>query len=179
MPAEFANLFLLATRAIRYFRSMKYTQLLILAALTGPALAFAQTTDKSSSKPSAETEQAIMKMEQDLTNAVIKADVAAAERMVADGSFFTPPDGKTQSKTEFLADLKSGDLKIESSTIKDMKVQAADADMAVVTYATTDKGSYKGKDISGQYRWTDVFVKRDGRWQLIVGQGTAIGSAKP
>ena len=120
-----------------------------------------------------------MKMEQDLANALIKADVAAVEPMVADGSFFTPPDGTTQSKTEFLADLKSGELKIESSTIKDMKVQAADADMAVVTYATTDKGSYKGKDISGEYRWTDVFVKRDGRWQLIAGQGTAIGAAKP
>ena len=99
--------------------------------------------------------------------------------MVAEGFFFTAPDGKTSSKTEFLADLKSGDLKIESSTIKDMKVQAADEGMAVVTYATTDKGSYKGKDISGEYRWTDVFVKRDGRWQLIVGQGTAIAAAKP
>ena len=51
--------------------------------------------------------------------------------------------------------------------------------MAVVTYAMADKGSYKGKDISGEYRWTDVFVKRDGRWQLIAGQGTAIGAAKP
>jgi len=51
--------------------------------------------------------------------------------------------------------------------------------MAVVTYATTDKGSYKGKDISGEYRWTDVFAKRDGHWQLIVGQGTAIAPAKP
>lgn len=157
---------------------MKYTKLLILAALTGPALALAQT-DKSSSKPSAETEQAIMKIEQDLTNAVMKADVATAGPMVADGFFFTAPDGMTSSKTEFLADLKSGDLKIESSTIKDMKVQAADDGMAVATYRTTDKGSYKGKDISGEYRWTDVFVKRDGRWQLTVGQGTPIAAAKP
>lgn len=118
-------------------------------------------------------------MEQDLTNALVKADVATTEPMVADGFFFTAPDGKTSSKTEFLADLKSGDLKIESSTIKDMKVQAADAGMAVVTYSTTDKGSYKGKDISGEYRWTDVFGKREGRWQLVAGQGNVIGEAKP
>jgi hypothetical protein len=44
----------------------------------------------------------------------------------------------------------------------------------VVTYGTTDKGSYKGKDISGNYRWTDVFVKRNGRWQIVAGQGTRV-----
>ncbi len=153
---------------------MKYT-LLILAVFIGPALALAQMTENESSKPSVETEEAIRTTEQDLTNAVIKADVAAVERMLADGFFFTGPDGMTQSKTEFLADLKSGALKIESSSINDTKVRAADADMAVVTYATTDKG----KDISGEYRWTDVFVKRDNRWQEIVGQGTALGAAKP
>lgn len=158
---------------------MKYTQLLILAALTAPALAFAQTTGESSTKPNAETEQAIMKMEQDLTNALLKADGATAGSMLADDFFFTTPDGTTSSKPAFLADLKSGDLKIESSTIKDMKVRAADADMAVVTYGTTDKGTYKGKEISGDYRWTDVFVKRDGRWQEIAGQGTSVSAAKP
>jgi len=158
---------------------MKHCQFLILAALTLPTLAFAQATDKSSSKPSAETEQAIMKMEQDLTNALIKGDVGTIELMVAEGYFFTGPDGKTSSKTQFLADVKSGDLKIASSTIRDMKVQAADADMAVVTYATTDKGTYKGKDISGEYRWIDVFMKRDGGWKLSVSQGTGIVAAKP
>jgi len=158
---------------------MKYTHLLIFAALTSPAVTFAQTTDASSSKPSAETEQAIMKMEQDFISPLTKGDATAIEPMVANDYFFTAPDGKTSSKTEFLADLKSGDLKITSSITRDMKVQVADADMAVVTYASTDKGSYKGHDISGDYRWTDVFVKRDGRWQLIVSQGTGIGVAKP
>ncbi len=55
-----------------------------------------------------------------------------------------------------------------------MKVQVAGADMAVVTYKSDDAGSYKGRDISGRYRWTDVLVKRDGRWQFLVSQGTAI-----
>ncbi len=153
---------------------MKHIRLITLATLAAPAFAFGQTTEKSASKPNAETEQAVMKMEQDLANAVMKADAAALERMVGDGFFFTAPNGMTQTKTEFLADVKSGDLKIESSAIRDMKVQAADSDMAVVTYATTDKGSYKGTDISGEYRWTDIFMKSSGRWQLIAGQGTSI-----
>ena len=29
------------------------------------------------------------------------------------------------------------------------------------------KAEFKGKDISGQYRWTDTFIKRNGRWQCV------------
>jgi ketosteroid isomerase-like protein len=54
-----------------------------------------------------------------------------------------------------------------------MKVRVY-GDMAVATYGSTDKGSYKGKDISGRFRWTDVFVKRNGRWEIVAGQGTRI-----
>ena len=69
--------------------------------------------------------------------------------------------------------MKSGALKLESSKIDDMKVQVH-GDMAIVTYKTTDKGKYKGIDISGDYRWIDVFVKKDGKWLLVAGQGTPI-----
>jgi ketosteroid isomerase-like protein len=58
--------------------------------------------------------------------------------------------------------------------MSDMKVQVAGADMAVVVYRSTDKGTYKGKDVTGEYRWLDVFVKRDGKWQIAIDQGTQI-----
>ena len=88
------------------------------------------------------------------------------------------PDGTTQGKAQFLADLKSGKFKLESNQLDDMKVHAADADMAIVTYRSTDKGSYDGHDLSGQYRWLDVFAKRGGTWQFIVSQGTKLEPAK-
>ena len=58
--------------------------------------------------------------------------------------------------------------------MSDMKVQVAGADMAVVVYRSTDKGTYKDKDVTGEYRWLDVFVKRDGKWQIAIDQGTQI-----
>ena len=77
---------------------------------------------------------------------------------------------------EFINDVKSGTLKLESSKYADMKVHVADAEMTVVTYRSTDKGTYKSKDISGHYRWIDVFAKRGGRWQVVVSQGTKIAT---
>jgi hypothetical protein len=79
----------------------------------------------------------------------------------------------TQTKAQFIADIKSGDLALESSEISDMKVRVYGT-AAVATYSTPDKGKYKGKDIGGRYRWTDMFVRHGEKWQLVAGQGTPL-----
>ena len=155
---------------------MKYAQLtaVLLLALAGSAAA--QATDAP--KPNAEIEKAIIQMEQDMSAALTKADADAATKMVADSFYVVNPDGSTQGKAEFVADLKSGKFKLESNKLDEMKVHVATADMAVVTYRSTDKGSVDGQDISGQYRWLDVIAKRGGTWQFIAAQGTRLESAK-
>ncbi|MGZ4965564.1 MAG: nuclear transport factor 2 family protein [Chthoniobacterales bacterium] len=156
---------------------MKHPRLLTIIAIALPVIAFAQTKDAT--KPDAESEKAVIKVEQDMSAALTKPDAAVAESMLADSFFATNPDGTTETKAQFVADMKSGDLKLVSNNLKDMKVQIATADMAVVTYGSNDKGSYKGKDISGEYRWIDVLMKRDGKWQFVVSQGTTVEKAKP
>ncbi len=118
-------------------------------------------------------EQTIMKMEQEMADAVVKSDTSVFDKYSADNGSFTDPGGMLTTKAQTIALFKSGDLKIESSKIEGMKVQMFD-NTAVVTYTTTDKGMFKGRDISGQYRWTDVFVKMGGKWKMIASQGTAI-----
>lgn len=61
-----------------------------------------------------------------------------------------------------------------SSKLEDIRVQVY-GDAAVVTLRSIEKGTtYKGKDLSGHYRWTDVFVKRNGSWQMVATHGTRI-----
>jgi ketosteroid isomerase-like protein len=148
---------------------------LVIAAALG---ASAQTPDikpkPAPAKPAdSSVEQTLMKIERDALAALLKKDIAAFGRIFDDDAVVITPDGSTQTKAQLLADLKSGDLVIESSEISDMKVRAY-GDTAVVTYLTTDKGKYKSQDISGRYRWTDVFVRRGGTWQIVAGHGTPI-----
>ena len=121
-----------------------------------------------------DVEATVKKIEQEILDGILKSDTSALEKYLTSDYLGIGPDGATQSKSEFISDVKSGTLKLESSTMSDIKIQVADADMAVAIYRTNDKGTYKGKDITGEYRWLDVFVKRGGKWQVALDQGTPI-----
>ena len=151
---------------------MKYHHLILTLAvvLALPTIALA----KEKGTGATADEATLKKIEQELTDTIVKSDTSAFEKYLASDYLGIGPDGVTQNKSELLADIKSGTLKLESSNLSDMKVQVAEADMAVVVYRSDDKGTYKGKDITGQYRWLDVFVKRDGKWQIAIDQGTPI-----
>lgn len=138
-----------------------------------PASAAPAAPAASASRRAAGTEAALLQMEKDMLAAVIKRDTAAVSPILADDFVATLPDGTTQTKAGFLADLKSGDLVVESSEMADTKVRIY-GDAAVVTYSSTDKGKYKGQDIAGRYRWTDTFVRRGGKWQIVASQGTPL-----
>ena len=45
-------------------------------------------------------------------------------------------------------------------------------DTAVVTGSYKEKSTYKFKDTSGKYSFTDVWVKRGGDWQIVAEQTT-------
>jgi hypothetical protein len=73
-----------------------------------------------------------------------------------------------------MADMKSGASTTQSYEIGPMKVRVL-GNTAVVTGSDTEKSTYKGKDSSGKYVWTDVWVMRDGRWQAVASQNVKVG----
>ena len=146
-----------------------------VAVLVAAAATFAlgQMDDKQA-KPKGggkgSVEEQLMQTERDWTEAGLKKDAAALDKILADDWAGQGPTG-VATKAEALADLKSGDNKLESQTLGEMKVRIF-GDTAVVTGSDDEKSSYKDKDTSGHYIWTDVFVKRQGRWQAAASQST-------
>jgi hypothetical protein len=119
------------------------------------------------------TEHSVMQIEQELVDALLAGNGATFERYLAENCIFTDPDGMVSDKVKTVANIKSGDLKFQSSKVEDMKVKTY-SNTAVATYRSTDRASYKGKEFSGRFRWTDVFIRRNGRWQIVAAQGTRI-----
>lgn len=137
------------------------------------AVATASDRPAGTSGSSASEEEALLSLEREWADAVIGKDVAALDRILAEDFTEVDPMGGTHTKETTLADAKSGDIAIESFTPSDVKARLF-GETAVVTGMSTVKGTYKGQDISGKYRWTDTFVKRNGRWQAVASQATTV-----
>lgn len=153
-------------------------RMLIIAMLTiaASSLVSGQTSGTmgdSSSQKGDSVEQALMQMEEDLRAAITKSDTKAYARLLGDDYVFTNQDAVVRTKAQMVSAYDSGSLKYESVKFDEIKVYPY-GDTAVVTGRSTTKGQDNGKAFSGQFRYTRVYVKRQGRWQLVATQATRI-----
>jgi len=116
--------------------------------------------------PGSADEQALLQLERDWTAAWLKQDAAAMDAILAEG-YVENANGQTTPKKQYVADMKAGIYKVESSEASDMRAIVF-GDHAVVNGSSTSKYTMRGKDASGKSRWTDVYEKRDGRWRAVV-----------
>jgi ketosteroid isomerase-like protein len=117
-------------------------------------------------------EQAIMRTVRELGTAVVKRDMATLDRLAAkERNLFE--DGQAVDVAKANAEYKSGAIRIDADTVRDLRVYVF-GDAAITTGEGETKGAYKGKDFSGPYRATSFFIKRNGQWQLVSGQSTTI-----
>ena len=119
-----------------------------------------------------EDEQALYQLERDWAEASIKKDAATLDRILAD-EFQANYASLVGNKKQILGVVKSGSAKTESAVNSEMKALVL-GDTAIVHGLTTEKSSIAGRDTSGQYHFTDVFVKRDARWQCVTGHSTKV-----
>jgi len=122
------------------------------------------------SDPGSEADrEQILQLERDWTQSWVTMDVAANERILADDFFGTEPDGKRVRKADLIAELKSGEAPLASNHLNedDLTIRFY-GDTAVVNGSESWKLKAGGK--SGRYIWTDIFVKRSGRWQVVASQ---------
>lgn len=146
---------------------------LSLAAGQQAGTAKSQKPKTKTASATSSVEDQIKKLEQDWAQATVKGGTAAVDQYEADDIISTDPSGRVTDKAQDKKDLSSGDLKFQSMELSDLKVRVY-GNTAVASGANTLKGTYKGEDISGTYRFTDTWVKRNGKWQAVASQGTKV-----
>jgi ketosteroid isomerase-like protein len=123
-------------------------------------------------------EQELIKAENQWNDALVHVDIEALDKLIATEYAETGDKGQRSTKAEHLSSVKSGDFKVTSAVLDDLKVHVY-GNAAVVTGRNTTKEQEKGKDTSGVYRFTDTWAKRDGRWQCVASHWSIIEEKKP
>jgi hypothetical protein len=118
-------------------------------------------------------EQELIKLENGWNDASVKRDVAFLDKILAEDITDTDAEGAVWTKTQDLQNVKSGDFALSSAVADTLKVRVYGG-AAVVTGRNTIQGKFKGKDISGQYQFTDTWVKHADRWQCVASHGSKI-----
>ncbi len=131
--------------------------------------------------PTAETidtgaiEAELLRIEHDWPRIIKEKDAEAVKRIEADDAVFVYPDGSLGDKNTDVNDIGSGALTADSWEMLDLKVNVLNKDAAVVVGRHLVKnGKYKmpdgtSKDISGNYRFAETFVRSDGAWKVVAG----------
>lgn len=121
----------------------------------------------------ADTRAAIERVDQMFADAMVKADVVALANTYADDYVFTDPAGRVSHKAELLDSFTRGAIKIRAQEISDVHVNVY-GEVAVEIGKLTSRATRDGKDSSGTFRFTRVWVRRDGRWQTVAFQETRL-----
>jgi len=112
------------------------------------------------------TEQQLIDLENAWAQAYVTGDTPVLEKLFAEEYLFTDTDGQTFTRDQDIGSTKSGEFKISRFKFDGLKVHVY-KDFATVTGLNDFSAVYKGEDASCKCRFTDVFVKRDGRWQAV------------
>jgi ketosteroid isomerase-like protein len=113
----------------------------------------------------------IVDMERQAKEASLRRDAEFSLRTLADDYVAITPLGQVTTKQESVSVRRSGQLRYEAMNVTDMVVRVY-GDTAVVTARAEVKGHQLGEDFSGPYRYTRVWVRRNGHWQTVSYQAT-------
>jgi ketosteroid isomerase-like protein len=118
--------------------------------------------------------ETLREIEERLAAAWVENDRLFIEQTLADDWSVTDLTGQVLTKAQVLKEVfDSGNRQIVSMQIDDINVRPF-GDWAIVTGRTNAAGEYEGEVAQVTLRFTDVFVSRNGRWQVVASQATLL-----
>jgi ketosteroid isomerase-like protein len=131
-------------------------------------------------------EAELVKMEREWAAAAESHNPEAVRRIVADDAVIVYPDGSTATKADEVRLIESGAITADSWELLEPKATLLNADTAYLTGRSVMKNgklkepnSKRTIDISGEYRFLNIYRRREGKWQVVASQATKVENPTP
>lgn len=105
----------------------------------------------------------------------LRGDADALDRLWADDLVVTTPDMPVMNKAEALILARSGKLRFQRYRTSDLRTKVY-GDAAVVTGQLERTSDPAPKTFEDDWRFTKVYVRRHGRWQVVAWHGSHVGT---
>jgi len=129
-----------------------------------------QAPEPIAQTPSVQDSEAhvLLRLEDDWALGLTRRDAALFQRLLADGFVYTE-DHRTVGRADVLHDIVAGPDTVETAHNEDMKVHRFGTTAVVTGWLIVGGRGAQGK-FSRRYRFTDTWVRRGGRWQIVAAQ---------
>ena len=138
----------------------------------------AQEAQKKTSSPA---EEEVRKLEREGLDAYEKNDAEAMDRIVANDFVITFPNGKLQTKPQIMAMVQRP--RREGAPLTRFHTEEVQSrsygDTVILMGKVVELTPKDGETVREESRYTDTYVKRDGRWQVVASHLSRVATAKP
>ena len=120
----------------------------------------------SMQKDQKETERYILESERQWAESVATGDTSAIERILADDFIGVDPKGRLYAKQEMIDETRNAPKYFVSNRLNEVKVRFYGSTAIVQGSETWEKRSGE----RGRFVWTDTWLRRNGRWQIVAAE---------
>jgi hypothetical protein len=115
----------------------------------------------------------IIELDKKRMDAMAAKDVAFLNGVLADDLIYTHSSARLDTKASLVGNMESGSTVYQSVVPSDVKAQDL-GEAVVLTGVARIKVHSGGKPMDFGVRFTDVYAKRNGKWQMVVWQSTKL-----
>jgi ketosteroid isomerase-like protein len=113
-----------------------------------------------------ETERYILDSERQWAESVATGDISAIKRILADDFIGVDPKGRLYAKQQMIDETRNAPKYFVSNRLNDVKVRFYGSTAVVQGSETWEKHSGE----RGRFVWTDTWLRRNGRWQIVAAE---------
>jgi ketosteroid isomerase-like protein len=136
--------------------------------LVAGVLMYTMYSAKAQQSSTAEAERYIKESERQWAESVATGDASVIERILADDFAGVDPDGSLYDKTKMIADTREAPKVFVSNHLNEVTVRFYGD--AAVAQGNESWVRRTGSPLRGRFVWTDTWIRRNGRWQIVAAE---------
>ena len=113
----------------------------------------------------------VIELDRKRMNAMAQKDLATLNELIADDLVYTHSSARLDTKQSLIGNMESGSTVYTSVVPSDVKAQDL-GDSVVLTGSCRISVNSGGNAMSFGVRFTDVYARRNGKWQMVTWQST-------